>query len=211
MSNCQVWTKKLLLILCLWLVECTNEQYADYSQSSGFDRTQIDSTTLENLEVLGRVWGYVKYHHPVFADDKYNIDYELFELLPRIADADRTIRNRVLTQWIDELGEFTINRERYDTLPPDLIGRQTIDLSWAQSFPTVLYSFGMPTAAETTTQQRPVTTAIIPENTFRKEPCLKLLNHTNLRRQASKMRKLTKSWLSLTTATVCLPHSVFGI
>lgn len=122
--------KGTFLILCLWLVGCTNERYADYSQSSGFDRTQIDSTTLENLEVLGRVWGYVKYHHPVFADDKYNIDYELFELLPRIADADRTTRNRVLTQWIDGLGEFTINRERYDTLPWDLVGRQTIDLSW---------------------------------------------------------------------------------
>ena len=47
-----------ILLLCLFILGCTRpKQYADYSRHSGFDRTEIDSATLRNLEVLGRVWG----------------------------------------------------------------------------------------------------------------------------------------------------------
>ena len=77
----------LLLVSSLFPSGCSRpKQYADYSRHSGFDRTEIDSATLRNLEVLGRVWGFVKYHHPAFSDDRYDLDFELFELLPLVAD-----------------------------------------------------------------------------------------------------------------------------
>jgi C-terminal processing protease CtpA/Prc len=82
------------------------KQYADYSQSSGFVVTNADSVNVENLEVLAKVWGFAKYHHPVFADSIHNIDYELFELLPRVAYAGKDERNAVLSAWIDGLGKF---------------------------------------------------------------------------------------------------------
>lgn len=48
----------LLLVSNLFPSGCTRpKQYADYSRHSGFDRTEIDSATLRNLEVLGRVGG----------------------------------------------------------------------------------------------------------------------------------------------------------
>ena len=48
----------LLLVSNFFPSGCTRpKQYADYSRHSGFDRTEIDSATLRNLEVLGRVWG----------------------------------------------------------------------------------------------------------------------------------------------------------
>ena len=76
----------LLLVSSLFPSGCTRpKQYADYSRHSCFDRTEIDSATLRNLEVLGRVWGFVKYHHPAFSDDRYDLDFELFELLPLVA------------------------------------------------------------------------------------------------------------------------------
>ena len=78
----------LLLVSNFFPSGCTQpKQYADYSRHSGFDRTEIDSATLRNLEVLGRVWGFVKYHHPAFSDDRYDLDFELFdEITPGFSD-----------------------------------------------------------------------------------------------------------------------------
>lgn len=109
------------------------KSYADYSVSSGFAPDSLDACNpqvIENLDVLCRVWGYVKYHHPVFADDKYNIDYELFELLPEVVHADSQIRNRVLCQWIDGLGAYDTAPEQYDSLPPNRLDAYRTDLGW---------------------------------------------------------------------------------
>lgn len=98
------------------ILSCSKQQpkiYADYSRSSGYTSTATDSITLANLEVLGRVWGYAKYHHPVFADSTLNIDYELFELLPKVAQADITTRNEVLYNWVNGLGEFKSDKSYY--------------------------------------------------------------------------------------------------
>lgn len=105
--------------------------YADYSKSSGFKMAKSDSLSLENLEVLCKVWGYVKYHHPAFASDKYNIDYELFELLPKVAVADKEQRNEILLAWVNSFGKTkedsklkkTEQTEEYITLP---------DFKWLQ-------------------------------------------------------------------------------
>ncbi len=34
--------------------------------------------------MLGFVWGFLKYHHPIIATGKYNWDYELFRILPKL-------------------------------------------------------------------------------------------------------------------------------
>ncbi len=68
------------------------DRYADYAHGSGFDRMRIDSAAHGILVVLGRVRGFVKYHHPAFAGERFDADcelFELFELLPRVADAAR--------------------------------------------------------------------------------------------------------------------------
>lgn len=93
------------------------KQYADYSDRSGFTvarggNTTIDSAMVENLEVLAKVWGFAKYHHPVFAGESLNVDYELFELLPRVARAAKEERNAVLLEWVRGLGEFTSDEKR---------------------------------------------------------------------------------------------------
>lgn len=59
-----------------------------------------DPQVIENLGVTCRVWGYVKYHHPVFADSTLNVDYELFGLLPQVAKATPAKRNKVLSEWV---------------------------------------------------------------------------------------------------------------
>jgi hypothetical protein len=78
-----------------------------YKWTSGITSVSTDSQTVENLVVLGRVWGFLKYYHPVVASGKYNWDYELFKVMPKvIAAKNRDERNAVLALWIDSLGTF---------------------------------------------------------------------------------------------------------
>jgi C-terminal processing protease CtpA/Prc len=82
------------------------KRYADYSQSSGFKVGDVDRVNVENLEVLAKVWGFAKYHHPAFANSVLNVDYELFKLLPRVATATKDECNAILLDWVNGLGEF---------------------------------------------------------------------------------------------------------
>ena len=101
--------------------------------SSGFSMTSDDLSDPRvpgNLETLCRVWGYAKYHHPVFCDTlcRVDVDSALFALLPQVVHADRDTRNRHLLDWVRSLGAYTPNRvECEQTLAPyDLV--ETADL-----------------------------------------------------------------------------------
>lgn len=103
--------------------------------SSGFSMTSDDLSDPRvpgNLETLCRVWGYAKYHHPVFCDTlcRVDVDSALFALLPKVVHADRVTRNRHLLDWVRSLGDYTPNRvECEQTLAPyDLV--ETADLGW---------------------------------------------------------------------------------
>lgn len=103
--------------------------------SSGFSMTSDDLSDPRvpgNLETLCRVWGYAKYHHPVFCDTlcRVDVDSALFALLPKVVHADRDTRNRHLLDWVRSLGDYTPNRvECEQTLAPyDLV--ETADLGW---------------------------------------------------------------------------------
>ncbi|WP_057937649.1 S41 family peptidase [Algoriphagus resistens] len=68
-----------------------------------FGKLTLDQ--IENLELLGRVWGFLKYHHPEIAKGNYNWDYELFRFLPKYLDAtDANEKTRLLIDWIGTLG-----------------------------------------------------------------------------------------------------------
>lgn len=103
--------------------------------SSGFSMTSDDLSDPRvpgNLETLCRVWGYAKYHHPVFCDTlcRVDVDSALFALLPKVVHADRDTRNRHLLDRVRSLGAYTPNRvECEQTLAPyDLV--ETADLGW---------------------------------------------------------------------------------
>ena len=134
----------LLLVSNFFPSGCTRpKQYADYSRHSGFDRTEIDSATLRNLEVLGRVWGFVKYHHPAFSDDRYDLDFELFELLPLIADTAPAARNEILAQWIDGFGRYKTTPEKYEKiLASDSVFEHRTDIGYGNARPRAFGASG---------------------------------------------------------------------
>ncbi len=73
-------------------------------------RISVDAThpqILENLETLGKVWGFLKYYHPQITVGKYNWDFELFRVLPEIANAkNKEERNFLINKWIDHYGSI---------------------------------------------------------------------------------------------------------
>ena len=106
--------------------------YPDYVASSGFEldaSAASDPQVLDNLETLCRVWGFVKYHHPAMRDTTVHIDYELFGLLPRVAHADRTERNRILSEWIAGFGEVESDPSQY-VFTPDSAYRSINCFAW---------------------------------------------------------------------------------
>ena len=125
------------MVLCLGCVSLYAQhiprQYPNYSKSSGFVLDSLDARNpqvVDNLATLCRVWGYAKYHHPIFADSTVNIDYELFALLPEVVHADRAARNKVLYDWVKGLGEYTPNKPMYDEALAGVEHWSTLDLGW---------------------------------------------------------------------------------
>lgn len=83
------------------------EKDKEFSKGSFIDTIPTDAKTLEDLKLLGMVWGFVKYNHPNIAKGLHNWDYELFRVLPKILKTKSTAeRDRVMVNWIKNLGAF---------------------------------------------------------------------------------------------------------
>ena len=79
----------------------------EFDKGSNITAINLDETKIDNLYVLGKVWGFLKYYHPAIAKGDYNWDYELFRIMPKIIDAkDKNERNNILSAWVDNLGKI---------------------------------------------------------------------------------------------------------
>ncbi len=66
---------------------------------------ELTKVQIDNLATLGKVWGFLKYHHPRVASGEYHWDYQLFRALPAVLAArDRVAANAALLEWITGLG-----------------------------------------------------------------------------------------------------------
>jgi C-terminal processing protease CtpA/Prc len=74
------------------------------------------ATETENLAVLCKVWGFLKYYHPNVNNGNYNWDQELFKILPIIESCDSIVtRNEMLSDWIERLGFFETEAKEIDS------------------------------------------------------------------------------------------------
>lgn len=77
----------------------------EFEDGSGIELTALAPRQIEHVAVLGKVWGFLKYHHPRVAAGEVHWDYELFRVLPDVLGAeDSEDRNRILSNWIERLG-----------------------------------------------------------------------------------------------------------
>ncbi|MDR2148519.1 MAG: peptidase S41, partial [Tannerella sp.] len=63
------------------------ESDSTFDGGSGIVFPVFNEQKINNLALLGRIWGFLKYHHPAIARGEYNWDYELFRFLPGYLDA----------------------------------------------------------------------------------------------------------------------------
>lgn len=121
----------LCFLLCILLLSCHSEQAekkvdTEFNMSSKIKIEQCTPEMVENLTVLGQVWGFFKYYHPVVAKGSYNWDFELFRIIPVILKASsKEERNRLLYRWGQSLGKFSKMRAKQSyegrvKLEPDL-------------------------------------------------------------------------------------------
>ena len=81
------------------------EQDTAFRHGSGITLDNLAKLQIENLAVLGRVWGFVKYYHPAVARGDYNWDAEMLRVLPKVLNAKtKDERSAVLGAWLTGLG-----------------------------------------------------------------------------------------------------------
>ncbi|HVE59240.1 MAG TPA: S41 family peptidase [Pyrinomonadaceae bacterium] len=82
----------------------------EFDQGSRISEIKLNAAKTDDLAILGKVWGFLKYHHPAIAAGEYNWDYELFRILPKILAAkNASERNEILSVWAESLGTFETN------------------------------------------------------------------------------------------------------
>jgi C-terminal processing protease CtpA/Prc len=104
---------------------------SQFKNGSGIDIPTITQQQIAHLDVLGKVWGMLKYYHPLIAKGNYNFDYELFRIVPKILNAkSKKERNAALFKWATGLGEYSVSENN------TVIKNETIkvkaNLKWAK-------------------------------------------------------------------------------
>jgi C-terminal processing protease CtpA/Prc len=79
----------------------------EFDEGSGIVLSELTNTQIENLALLGKVWGFLKYHHQGVVAGKHHWDYELFRVLPKVLAArDRKAGNAALRDWVRGIGDM---------------------------------------------------------------------------------------------------------
>ncbi|CAA6800470.1 MAG: Peptidase S41 [uncultured Aureispira sp.] len=106
-----------------------------FDKGSGIESITINEGQTSNLELLGRIWGLMKYHHPEVAEGNYNWDYELFRMLPDyLTLTSNHARDKYLLKWISKYGKLKACKDCKKTdaeafLKPNLAWIKTMGLS----------------------------------------------------------------------------------
>ncbi len=78
----------------------------EFDAGSKIGTVALSAKQVENLVLLGRVWGFLKYHHPRATGARVSWDYELFRVLPPVLRArDRAAAAGIISKWAARLGE----------------------------------------------------------------------------------------------------------
>jgi len=98
----------------------------EFDKGSTISTISLTPSKIQDLAILGKTWGFLKYYHPAIANGDFNWDYELFRILPKIIQSKTDLeRNNILSKWILSLGEVEkeipgITDESLISFKPDL-------------------------------------------------------------------------------------------
>jgi C-terminal processing protease CtpA/Prc len=76
-----------------------------FDKGSNLKIETLTAQNIEDLALLGKVWGFLKYHHPAVSSGDINWDYALFRKAPSIlASKTKIERDDKIVNWINSLG-----------------------------------------------------------------------------------------------------------
>lgn len=119
----------------LEILGSTADRDMEFNKGSNIVISKLNNQDIENLELLGRVWGFVKYYHPNIAKGEYNWDYELFRFLPDFLKVNNSSeRDEALAKWIKKFGNLPACTSCQETakdavIKPDLIWIDSLNIS----------------------------------------------------------------------------------
>lgn len=80
----------------------------EFDKGSGIELSGLSEKEMNALGLLGKVWGFLKYHHPEIAAGNLNWDYELFRVLPAYIKASNSgTEQLILSDWITSIGAIS--------------------------------------------------------------------------------------------------------
>ena len=108
------------------------DQDTAFRRGSGISLDNLTKQQVENLAVLGRVWGFVKYYHPAVARGDYNLDAAMLRVLPQVLGSKTAAaRSQVLSTWVAGFGPVpacaTCREPARDSI------HMQADLAWLQN------------------------------------------------------------------------------
>jgi C-terminal processing protease CtpA/Prc len=79
----------------------------EFDNGSAIQPFRPTGQNIQDLKVLGLMWGFLKYYHPNIAAGNFNWDYELFRIIPKVLNPKKAgERDVVLADWINQFGQF---------------------------------------------------------------------------------------------------------
>lgn len=79
----------------------------EFDKGSKIKTFDLSSNKTEDLLLLTKIWGFLKYHHPKIAKGELNWDYELFRFLPKYLSVNTSEERDIrLVKWIENLGQL---------------------------------------------------------------------------------------------------------
>ncbi|MGB7760523.1 MAG: S41 family peptidase [Bryobacteraceae bacterium] len=79
----------------------------EFDAGSKITLAELSTVQIENLATLGKVWGFLKYHHPQVTSGQRHWDYDLFRILPAVLAApDHAAANATLAKWVAAMGKI---------------------------------------------------------------------------------------------------------
>jgi C-terminal processing protease CtpA/Prc len=72
-----------------------------FDSGSGITIASLSDIQIQNLAVLAKVWGFLKYYHPAVTSGQHQWDYDLYRALPAVlAAGDGPTANQAIADWI---------------------------------------------------------------------------------------------------------------
>ncbi len=90
----------------------------EFDNGSGISLQDLSTQEIENATILGKTWGFLKYHHPEIAAGNHNWDYELFRYMkPIITSKTSAERDQKILAWIQKYGNLKPCKKCKETNP----------------------------------------------------------------------------------------------